>query len=119
MLNLTNAELTGNLDRPNVVLSTANATGAFTDPNVGIDKTVQVSGLTISGSATNNYTFTQPTTNATITARAVEHHGPSGHQDLRHGQDLRAGPDGVQHRRGPTRLRRWFLLRIRPCKGPT
>ena len=68
---LTNAALAGNLDGPNVVLSTTNATGAFADPNVGTNKTVQVFGLTLSGSATNNYTFTQPTTNATITGKPL------------------------------------------------
>ena len=67
-LNTTSAALVGNLDDGNVVLSTAGATGTFTpDGTVGTNKTVQVSGLTISGSATNNYTLTQPTTTANIT----------------------------------------------------
>ncbi|MEI6396399.1 MAG: MBG domain-containing protein, partial [Verrucomicrobiota bacterium] len=68
---LTNAALAGNLDGINVVLNTTNATGAFADANVGTNKTVQVSGLTISGSAMNNYAFTQPTTNATITGKPL------------------------------------------------
>ena len=68
---LTNAALAGNLDGTNVVLSTTNATGAFADPNVGSNKPVQVSGLTLSGSATNNYAFSQPATNATITGKAL------------------------------------------------
>ncbi|MEI6785566.1 MAG: YDG domain-containing protein, partial [Verrucomicrobiota bacterium] len=59
---LTQAALAGNLDGTNVVLSTTNATGAFADPHVGTNKTVWVSGLTLSGSATNNYAFTPPTT---------------------------------------------------------
>ena len=68
---LTNAALAGNLDGTQVVLSTANATGAFADPNVGTNKTVQVSGLTISGSATDNYAFSQPTTNAIIAGKPL------------------------------------------------
>jgi hypothetical protein len=40
MLVLTNAALAGNLDGTNVVLRTTNATGAFADPHVGINKTV-------------------------------------------------------------------------------
>ena len=68
---LTHVALAGNLDGTNVVLSTTNATGAFADPNAGIDKTVQVSGLTLSGSATSNYLLTQPTTNATITGKPL------------------------------------------------
>ena len=67
----TQAALVGNLDGTNVVLCTTNATGAFADPNVGINKTVRVSGLTLSGSATNNYALIQPTTNATITGKPL------------------------------------------------
>ena len=48
-------------------MSTAGATGAFADKTVGIGKTVQVSGLTISGRDAPNYTLTQPTTTANIT----------------------------------------------------
>ena len=71
-LNTDSAILVGNLDGGNVVLSTAAAAGAFTpDGNVGIGKTVQVSGLTVSGSATNNYTLTQPTATADITAAGL------------------------------------------------
>ena len=68
---LTDAALVGNLDGTQVVLSTTNATGAFADPCVGINKTVWVSGLSLSGSATNNYAFSQPTTNATITGKPL------------------------------------------------
>jgi len=68
-LNTGGTALVGNLDGGNVLLNTAGATGTFTpDGNIGNGKTVQVSGLTISGSATTNYTLTQPTTTATITA---------------------------------------------------
>ena len=67
-LNVGSAALVGNLDGGNVVLNTGSAAGAFTpDGTVGTGKTVQVSGLTISGSASGNYTLTQPTTTADIT----------------------------------------------------
>ena len=67
-LNVGSAALVGNLDSGNVVLNTGSAAGAFTpDGTVGTGKTVQVSGLTISGSASGNYTLTQPTTTADIT----------------------------------------------------
>ena len=65
------AALVGNLDGGNVVLSTASATGAFSDKNVANGKTVQIAGLTISGSASANYSLTQPTTTANITAKAL------------------------------------------------
>jgi hypothetical protein len=68
-LNTVGAVLVGNLDGVNVGLGTSGATGAFTpDGNVGNNKTVQVSGLTMSGSATNNYTLTQPVAIASIIA---------------------------------------------------
>ncbi len=68
-LNLGNAALGGNLDGVNVVLNTAGAAGNFIpDGNIGNGKTVQVSGLAVSGSATNNYTLTQPLTFASILA---------------------------------------------------
>ncbi len=51
-----------------VSLNTAGAAGAFTpDGNVGTGKTVQVSGLTLTGTNAGNYTITQPTTTADIT----------------------------------------------------
>ncbi len=58
-------------DSGNVTLNTASATGAFSDRNVGTSKIVTVSGLTISGTSAGNYTLTQPTTTATITAKAL------------------------------------------------
>lgn len=68
-LNTGGAALVGNLDGGNVLLNTTSATGSFTpDGNISTGKTVQVSGLTISGPAANNYTLTQPATTANITA---------------------------------------------------
>jgi len=54
----------------NVTLNTGSAAGAFVDANVGTGKTVTVSGLTISGDDVGNYSLTQPTTTANITASA-------------------------------------------------
>jgi hypothetical protein len=72
MLNTGGVALVGNLDGGNVTLNTAGAMGAFTpDGNIGNDKAVQVSGLTISGLAANNYTLTQPAATASITAPAA------------------------------------------------
>jgi hypothetical protein len=68
-LNKSSAALIGNLDGMNVTLNTNNAVGFFLpDGSVGTNKTVQVSGLTISGSATNNYLLVQPTTTASVAA---------------------------------------------------
>ena len=51
-----------------VALNTSGATGAFTpDGNVGTGKTVQVAGLTLTGTNAGNYTITQPTTTADVT----------------------------------------------------
>ncbi|MEI6674340.1 MAG: DUF6288 domain-containing protein [Verrucomicrobiota bacterium] len=67
-LNAGSAALVGNLDGGNVVLGTAAAIGTFTpDGNVGSGKTVQVSDLTLSGAASNNYTIVQPKVPANIT----------------------------------------------------
>ena len=45
--------------------------GAFADKNVGNGKTVTVSGLSISGGDVGNYSLTQPTTTASITAKEL------------------------------------------------
>ncbi|MCC6141937.1 MAG: hypothetical protein IT389_15130, partial [Nitrospira sp.] len=53
-------------------VTTASGTGAFADKNVGTGKTVAVSGLTISGSDSGNYTLgSTASTTANITAKAV------------------------------------------------
>ncbi|HEX4949105.1 MAG TPA: YDG domain-containing protein [Blastocatellia bacterium] len=54
-----------------VTLDSSTVTGTFADKNVGTGKTVTVSGLTIGGSDAANYTLTQPTTTANITARPL------------------------------------------------
>jgi len=68
----TSSALVGNLDGPTVVLVKTGATGTFTlDGNVGTGKSVQASGFTITGSAIGNYTLTQPTMTANITAKPI------------------------------------------------
>ncbi len=71
-LNTNNAVFLGDLDGTNVLLNLASALGTFLpDGSVGTNKTVQISGLTVSGSATNNYLLIQPTTVASIAAFKV------------------------------------------------
>ena len=70
-LNVGSAALVGVAGGDNVTLNTAGATGAFANKNVGTGKTVTVSGLTLGGADASNYTLTQPTTTADITAQAL------------------------------------------------
>ncbi len=70
-LNLGSAVLNGVLSGDVVTLNSAGATGAFTDKTVANGKTVNVSGLTLAGQNAANYTLTQPTTTANITALAL------------------------------------------------
>src|SRR5665213_903591 len=67
-LNTIGATLNGVLagDTANVTLVTSGAAGAFANKNVGNNKSVNISGLTLSGSAAANYTLTQPTATANI-----------------------------------------------------
>ncbi len=58
-------------DTNNVSLSTNGYTATFASAAVGNGKTVTVSGLTLTGSAAGNYTLTQPTLSANITAATV------------------------------------------------
>ena len=45
--------------------------GAFDTKNVGTDKTVTVSGLSLTGADAGNYVLTPPTTTANITAATL------------------------------------------------
>src|SRR5262249_23573517 len=49
-----------------VTVNTASATATFADKNVGANKTVNVSALSLSGVDAGNYSLTQPTTTASI-----------------------------------------------------
>jgi hypothetical protein len=70
-LNTGGAGLPGVFGGDSVTLNTASATGSFTTKTVGTGKTVNVSGLTLSGADSANYTLAQPTTTANITAAAL------------------------------------------------
>ena len=70
-LNTVSAALVGVVGGDAVTLNTGSPAGAFANKNVGTGKTVAVSGLTISGGDAGNYTLTQPTASADITARAL------------------------------------------------
>src|ERR1051326_6363372 len=67
-LNLGGATLNGVISGDSVTLNTGSATGAFTSKTVGTNKTVNVSSLTVSGADASNYSLTQPTTPASISA---------------------------------------------------
>jgi len=53
------------------MLVTTGATGTFSDKNVGTGKAVTVSGLTITGASAMNYSLTQPSTTANISAATL------------------------------------------------
>ena len=67
-INVSNAVLSAVLSGDNVILGSSAAKGAFADKNVGMAKIVNISGLTIAGTNAGNYSLTQPTTTANITA---------------------------------------------------
>ena len=70
-LNTNSATLVGVLSGDTVGLNTGAAKGAFGDKNVGTGKTVGIIGLTISGTSAANYSLTQPTATASITAASL------------------------------------------------
>ena len=61
------ATLVGVVSPDHITLNTAGATGAFLSAGPGLGETVQVSGLTISGSHASDYSLVQPTATADIT----------------------------------------------------
>ncbi len=63
--------LVGVIGTDDVSLVTASASGAFTNENVGTAKTVNISGLTLGGLDAGNYTLSQPTRTANISARSI------------------------------------------------
>ena len=70
-ISTTSAALVGVVSGDTVTLSTSSATGVFASKNAGNGVTVNISGLTISGSSASNYSLTQPTATANITALAI------------------------------------------------
>jgi len=67
-LDTTAAALSGKVNGDTVNLDTGSAAGVFADSSVGTAKTITVSGLTTGGADSGNYSLTQPTTTADITA---------------------------------------------------
>ena len=70
-INTASAALVGVVSGDTVNLNAASATGAFLTKTVGSGKNVQIVGLTISGVDSGNYSLTQPTTTADITAKSL------------------------------------------------
>jgi len=70
-LNFSNAQLATVFIGDTASLNTAVAKGAFATKNVGTGKTVQISGLTLTGTNAGNYLLVQPSTTASITPRAI------------------------------------------------
>ena len=66
-LNVGGASLIGIIAPDVVSLNAAGATATFADKNIGVGKTVTVSGLTLAGADAGDYTLTQPTIFADIT----------------------------------------------------
>jgi hypothetical protein len=71
VLNTGSAALAGAVSGDTVTLSTSGAVGAFTTKDVGNNIAVTISGLTISGAQASDYTLTQPTTQANISAATL------------------------------------------------
>ncbi|MBF8295565.1 MAG: Bacterial surface protein [Bacteroidetes bacterium] len=70
-LNTTGAALVDLVSGDIVTVSTSGANGTFAGKEVGTNKTVTISGLTIGGTDAGNYTLTQPTATASITPASV------------------------------------------------
>jgi hypothetical protein len=70
-INTSGASLNGVVSGDTVNLVTSGAFGSFANKNVGTGKTVTISGLSLSGSSASNYTLTQPTATANITAKPI------------------------------------------------
>ena len=65
------AALNGVISGDTATLVTSGATATFADKAVGNGKTVTLAGLTLAGGDAGNYSLTQPTTTANITAKAL------------------------------------------------
>ena len=65
-ISVASASLNGVLANDVVDIDTTNAVGNFVDAKVGSNKTVRISGVTVTGIHGPNYVVTQPTTTATI-----------------------------------------------------
>ncbi|WP_254053380.1 beta strand repeat-containing protein [Singulisphaera sp. GP187] len=65
-LDTTNALLVGYVAGDDVTLDVSRAVGVFESPEIGNDKLVLITGLTITGVDSGNYTLTEPTATASI-----------------------------------------------------
>ncbi len=65
------AALNGVISGDTATLVTSGATATFADKAVGNGKTVTLAGLSLTGGDAGNYSLTQPTTTANITAKAL------------------------------------------------
>jgi hypothetical protein len=70
-LNFANAALVGVESGDTVTPASSATTGTFATVGVATAKTVTIAGLTLGGADAGNYTVTQPTTTADITAKAL------------------------------------------------
>ncbi len=70
-INSSSAAFVGVISGDDVSINTSGATGAFSDANIGDGKTVQISGVTATGADAANYSITQPTTTADISAKTL------------------------------------------------
>ena len=77
-LNVGSASLVGVLSGDSVTLVTSGAIGTFTSKDVANGITVDVSGLTLTGPQAGDYTLTEPTTTANITAATLTVTGVTG-----------------------------------------
>ena len=66
-LDTTGAVLEGVIAGDDVALNLVSAIGTFETPDMGTGITVLITGLTVTGTDSGNYTLTQPTTTASIT----------------------------------------------------
>ncbi len=71
-----------------VQLVTSGAAATFADANVGPAKAVTTAGFAITGTSASNYTLTQPTTTASITAKPLTVAGLSGTDRVYNGTDV-------------------------------
>lgn len=76
LLNTDHATLVGLAVGDNVTLDVASAAGYFSDANVGNNKTVVVSGLSLGGTDSGNYTLVQPTVTANIVVQSAPPYVP-------------------------------------------
>ena len=70
-LNFSNATLATILSGDVLTLNSGSAKGTFPNKIVGTGKTVSTTGLALAGASAGNYSITQPTATASITARAL------------------------------------------------